>query len=140
MPCRAIIDSEIERCFHVLAELRPHLKQDDFLATVRAMEEDGFRLAFIEQDAEVVAAAGYRIYSNLFMGKHCYVDDLVTAEAQRSKGFGQQMIDWLRAEAQAADCKWFHLDSGTHRDQAHKFYFAQGFTIASYHFSEELTQ
>ena len=140
MPCRAITDSEIERCFHVLAELRPHLKQDDFLATVRAMEEDGFRLAFIEQDAEVVAAAGYRIDSNLFMGKHCYVDDLVTAEAQRSKGFGQQMIDWLRAEAQAAGCKWFHLDSGTQRDKAHKFYFAQGFTIASYHFSEELTQ
>jgi GNAT superfamily N-acetyltransferase len=110
------------------------------LATVRAMEEDGFRLAFIEQDAEVVAAAGYRIYSNLFMGKHCYVDDLVTAEAQRSKGFGQQMIDWLRAEAQVAGCKWFHLDSGTQRDQAHKFYFAQGFTIASYHFSEELAQ
>mgnify|MGYP000653749729 CR=1 FL=1 len=140
MPCLAITDSEIERCFHVLAELRPHLMQDEFLATVRAMEEDGFRLAFIEQDAEVVAAAGYRIYSNLFMGKHCYVDDLVTAEAQRSKGFGQQMIDWLRAEAQVAGCKWFHLDSGTQRDQAHKFYFAQGFTIASYHFSEELAQ
>ena len=140
MPCRAITDSEIERCFHVLAELRPHLIQDNFLATVRAMEKDGFRLAFIEHDAEVVAAAGYRIYSNLFMGKHCYVDDLVTAEAQRSKGFGQQMIDWLRAEAQVAGCKWFYLDSGTQRDQAHKFYFAQGFTINSYHFREELAQ
>lgn len=138
MPRKAITDSEIERCFNVLAELRPHLMQDDFLATVRAMEEDGFCLAFIEQDNQVVAAAGFRIYSNLFMGKHCYVDDLVTAEAHRSKGFGQQMIDWLRAEAQAADCKWFHLDSGTQRDQAHKFYFAQGFNIASYHFSEEL--
>ena len=129
MPCRAITDSEIERCFHVLAELRPHLMQDDFLATVRAMEEDGFRLTFIEQDAEVVAAAGHRIYSNLFMGRHCYVDDLVTAAAQRSKGFGKRMIGWLHAKAQAARCRWFHLDSG-----------AQRFTIASYHFNEELAQ
>lgn len=139
MPRRAITDSEIESCFDALAELRPHLVRESFLATVRAMEQDGFCLAFIQQDTEVVAVAGYRIYSNLFMGKHCYVDDLVTCAAYSSQGFGEQMINWLRAEARAADCKWFHLDSGTHRDQAHKFYFAQGFNIASYHFSEELS-
>jgi GNAT superfamily N-acetyltransferase len=140
MPRRAITDSEVENCFNVMAELRPHLKRNDFVATVRAMEAGGFCLAFIEQEGEIVAAAGYRIYTNLFMGKHCYVDDLVTAETHRSKGFGEQLMDWLRTEAQAADCKVFHLDSGTQRDQAHKFYFAQGLTIASYHFSEALAQ
>ena len=140
MPRRAITDSEVENCFNVMAELRPHLSRSDFLATVRTMEADGFCLAFIEHEGEIVAAAGYRIYTNLFMGKHCYVDDLVTAETHRSKGFGEQMMDWLRTEALAADCKVFHLDSGTQRDQAHKFYFAQGLTIASYHFSEALTQ
>lgn len=56
MPRRAITDSEIDRCFHVMAELRPQLKQN----------------------------------------------------------------------------------SGTHRVQALKFNFAQGFNIASYHFSEAL--
>ncbi|MDB9999100.1 GNAT family N-acetyltransferase [Porticoccaceae bacterium] len=140
MPRRAITDNEIDSCFNVMAELRPHLKRSDFVATVRAMEADGFCLAFIEQEGEIVAAAGYRICTNLFMGKHCYIDDLVTAESHRSKGFGEQMIDWLRAEAKAADCQVFHLDSGTQRDQAHKFYFSQGLTIASYHFSEALTQ
>jgi len=44
----------------------------------------------------------------------------------------------LRANATEAGCNYYHLDSGTHRDQAHKFYFRQGFTIASYHFSEQL--
>ena len=140
MPRRAITDSEVENCFNVMAELRPHLSRSDFLATVRTMEADGFCLAFIEHEGEVVAAAGYRIYTNLFMGKHCYVDDLVTAETHRSNGFGEQMMDWLRTEAQAADCKVFRLDSGTQLDQAHKFYFAQGLTIASYHFSEALAQ
>ena len=140
MQCRAITASDIDSCFHVWTELRPHLMQDEFLAMVRAMEEDELRLAFIEQDADVVAAAEFRIYGNLIMGKHCYVDGLVTAEAKRSKGFGQQLINLLRAKVQAAGCKWFHLDSGTQRDQAHKFYFAQGFTINSYHFREELAQ
>ena len=48
------------------------------------------------------------------------------------------MIHWLRNKAIDAGCNYIHLDSGTHRAQAHKFYFKQGFTIASYHFSEEL--
>ena len=138
MPQRAETDDEIEACFDVMAELRPHLDQDAFLSKVRCMESEGFHLIYIAAGNKVVAAAGYRIYSNLWMGKHLYVDDLVTADANRSSGYGQRMIEWLRDEAKAKGCKLFHLDSGTHRGRAHKFYFEQGFTIGSYHFSEEL--
>ena len=143
MPQRATTDAEIEACFEVMAELRPHLKKHQFLSTVRNMEHEGFRLIYIATDNiatdnKVVAAAGYRICSNLFMGKHLYVDDLVTANANRSSGYGKRMIEWLRGEAKGSGCRFFHLDSGTHRGRAHKFYFQEGFTIASYHFSEEL--
>ncbi|MDA8782148.1 GNAT family N-acetyltransferase [Porticoccaceae bacterium] len=138
MPELAITDREIENCFDVIAELRPHLSRNSFLTTVRNMQVDGFKLAFTQKEGEIVAVAGYRIYTNLYMGKHCYVDDLVTSQAHRSKGYGEEMVNWLRGQARQADCQYFHLDSGTHRGQAHRFYFAQGFTIASYHFSEEL--
>jgi GNAT superfamily N-acetyltransferase len=142
MPKQATSDSDIERCFDVMHELRTELMRDTFLDTVRAMEQDGYKLAFIEDSIDdtptVVAAAGYRITTNLFMGKHLYVDDLVTVQKSRSKGYGEHLIKWLREQALNADCNYFHLDSGTHRDQAHKFYFRQGFKIASYHFSERL--
>ena len=121
-----------------MVELRTHLKRDDFLDTVRHMESEGYRLAYIEDDQELVAVAGYRIYTNLFFGKNLYVDDLVTSASARSKGYGEQMIDWLRDKARNAGCRSYHLDSGTARGQAHKFYFNQGFMISSYHFSEQL--
>ena len=140
MPQQAITDIEIEKCFDVMSELRTHLNEDEFLSTVRNMETEGYKIAFIEEKGKVVATAGYRIYTNLFMGKHLYVDDLVTAEAERSKGYGEEMIKWLREEAIKSNCKFYHLDSGTHRGKAHKFYFSQGFTIASYHFSEQLNE
>ncbi|PCJ14674.1 MAG: GNAT family N-acetyltransferase [Gammaproteobacteria bacterium] len=135
---RAVTDQEIEACFDVMSELRPQLKRQQFLEIVRGMEQDGYRLAGIMDQGRVVAVAGYRIATNLFMGKHLYVDDLVTSETVRSQGYGEQMIQWLRDEAVDAGCNYYHLDSGTHRDQAHKFYFKQGMTIASYHFSEKL--
>jgi|TARA_B110000879_G_scaffold181627_1_gene239099 GNAT superfamily N-acetyltransferase len=138
MPQHAKTDAEIEACFDVMAELRPHLTKQDFLVTLRKMESEGYRLIYIAQDNKVVATAGYRIYSNLFMGKHLYVDDLFTASTERSSGYGKRMIDWLRNKAKASDCSFLHLDSGTHRGRAHKFYFDEGFTIASFHFSQRV--
>ena len=103
------------------------------------MESEGYKLAYIEDEGKVVTTAGYRIYTNLMMGKHLYVDDLVTSDSARSRGYGERMVNWLREEAINENCNFYHLDSGTHRNEAHKFYFKHGFTIASYHFSETLS-
>jgi len=140
MPKIAETDKEIERCFDVLSELRTHQKRETFLSTVHQMQSEGYRLAYIQENEKVVTVAGFRISTNFFMGKNLYVDDLVTSESMRSKRHGEELIEWLRNQAKSAGCNFFHLDSGTQRARAHKFYFQQGFTIASYHFSEELTK
>lgn len=139
MPKQALTDEEIRNCFAVMAELRPHLVQSEFVRQVRELEQEGFRLAYIEEDAEVVAVAGYRIYSNLFMGRNLYVDDLVTADKHRSKGYGEQLLSWLRDVAREKGCKVLHLDSGTQRRRAHKFYLCQGMEITGFHFAEEIS-
>ena len=138
MPELANTDSEIEQCFNVMLELRPHLLSDTFIKQVREMEPEGYKLACIREGKNVVCVAGYRISHNLFMGKNLYVDDLITSKSARSKGYGEKMIKYLRDIAVVNQCKVFHLDSGTQRAQAHKFYFKQNLTIASYHFSEKL--
>ena len=131
-------DEAILDCYEVMAELRPHVTREAFLPTVRAMQKDGLRLACIREGGRVVAVAGYRVSTNLFCGRHLYVDDLVTAEAERSKGHGKALLAWLRARAVAEDCDVFHLDSGVQRKRAHQFYLREGLELASYHFSERL--
>ena len=135
---RAETDEALLDCYDVMAELRPHVARADFLATVRAMEKDGLRLACIREDGRVVAVAGYRISTNLFCGRHLYVDDLVTAETERSKGHGKALLGWLRQQAVEHDCDVFHLDSGVQRKRAHAFYLREGMELSSYHFSERL--
>ena len=95
-PQDAVTDGDINDCYDVMAELRPHVQREAFLPTVRAMEPDGFRLAFIREDGRVVAVAGYRVSTNLFYGKHLYVDDLVTADSRALEG------PWPRAARLAA--------------------------------------
>ena len=134
----ATSDEDISKCFAVMSELRSHLVESEFVERVRHMASEGYQLAYIEDDNAVAAAAGYRIQTTLFMGKNLYVDDLVTSEACRSEGHGKALIDWLRNEARKHDCQFLHLDSGTQRHRAHRFYLRQGMDIASFHFSQKL--
>ena len=67
-----------------------------------------------------------------------YVDDLVTDETQRSRGVGRTLLNYLQDVARKAGCEQFTLDSGTHREQAHKFFFREGMVIASFNFKKPL--
>ena len=132
-------DSEIERCFPVMAQLRPKLTASDFIVRIRRQfQQGGYRLAYLEVEGQVKAVAGFRISEMLFSGRFLYVDDLITDSESRSKGYGGALIDWLIDHARSQGCEQFELDSGVQRAGAHRFYFSKRMEISSYHFSLKL--
>jgi GNAT superfamily N-acetyltransferase len=133
-------EADLRRCFPVMVQLRPHLSQDEFVArALRQSERDGYVIAYVEEDGEVRAVAGYRISECMHAGKFLYVDDLVTDEKHRSKNHGDTLFDWLVATAKQAGCVEFSLDSGVQRHDAHRFYFRKKMRISGHHFSLNLT-
>ena len=132
---------EIGRCFPVMQELRTHFTDEKkFTEQVGRQQGEGYLLAFLESENEVCAVAGYRILESLFSGKFLYVDDLVTRDSDRSRGFGGQLLDWLIEQARAQACENLELDSGVQRFDAHRFYFSKRMSISSYHFRIKIEQ
>ncbi len=132
-------DEEIGACFPVMSELRPKLKAEDFVATIRAMEDEGYRLAFLSVDGSPpLCVAGFRLETRLWCGRILYVDDLVTASTERSRGHGAAMLGWLKETARKDGCVELHLDSGVWRKDAHRFYRSQGMEDSSLHFRIEV--
>ncbi|HKR03840.1 MAG TPA: GNAT family N-acetyltransferase [Bacteroidia bacterium] len=131
-------DGQIMFCFPVIHELRPLLKEEEFLNKVRRMQEEGFMLAYIEADKKAVAAAGFRMNELFYRGKSVYIDDLVTLPDYRSKNYGGQLIDWIIQYAKDNNCKQVHLDSGVQRFDAHRFYLRKKFVISSHHFQLDI--
>lgn len=129
---------QIARCFSVMHQLRPKLREQEFVERILQQQREGYRLAFLEAEGRVASVAGFRVMHVLWSGKTLYVDDLITDETMRSRGFGEQMITWLLARAREEECETFSLDSGTHRQQAHAFYFRQGLRITDFHFQRQL--
>jgi len=121
-----------------MRELRPHLDADAFVGIVRDMEREGYKLAFLTAVDRVVAVAGFRTKRTLFCDKFLYVDDLVTLTAERSKGYGKVLLEWLTDRARADGCAQLHLDSGMQRKDAHRFYEANNLLVSGYHFRTDL--
>lgn len=136
---RATTDSEILACYAVMCELRPHLVETEFVATVRRMQQQGFRLASLATDGVVQAVAGYRIVEMLRTGRMVEIDDLITSDRARSSGCGKALIEWVAAEARAENCSVLELNSGVHRADAHRFYFRERMHVLGFHFSTALS-
>ena len=130
---------DILRCFPLMADLRPHLREDEFVARVQRQQRNhGYRLAILEEEGAIRAVAGFRIGESLAWGRFLYVDDLVAAASVRFRGYGQQLFDWLLAEARREGCEQLHLDSGVQRHPARGFYLKNRLHITSHHFGRVL--
>lgn len=131
--------SEIEDCFAVITELRPHIARADFLPTVkRLMTQTGFRMVYLEDGGEVKAVGGFRIAEWLAGGKYLEIEDLATLSGERSKGSGGKIFDWLVAHAKENGCDQLRLVSHVRRFGAHRFYLRKRMIIEAHYFSMSL--
>ena len=130
---------QVGRCSAVMRELRPHIEAIDFAARVLQQQKEGYELAFLELDGAIRSVAGFRILNLLFSGRTLYIDDLVTHDSDRSRGFGAALFDWIVQYAKERGCEHLSLDSGVQRFAAHRFYLKRGMDITSHHFDLKLS-
>jgi GNAT superfamily N-acetyltransferase len=130
---------EVAATWPVMRELRPHLDAEGYFAQVqRQRAEQGFKLARMAVDGEVVAVAGLRFGEWLPGGRYLEIEDLVTAEGSRSQGHGGAFFDWIAALGREAGCRHLRLLSAVHREAAHRFYRRKGMELTAYYFSLDL--
>jgi GNAT superfamily N-acetyltransferase len=118
-------------------QLRPQLPME-YARKMQRVFAGGGRMCVAVRGEAVVGVAVYRIHENTVDDIQMYVDDLVTDDEQRSQGVGNALMSHLQQLARAAGCAKFTLDSGTQRQQAHKFYFREGMVVTAFHFVKSL--
>ena len=131
-------EAEISNCYDVLKELRPHLCREQFIETIRSLEVGAnFKLVYLT-DSTIKTVAGVRIAEWLYSGKYLEIEDLITTESERSKGYGGVLFDWLHNYAKANQCDQLRLVSGVARESAHRFYLRKGMIFEAKYFSINL--
>ena len=120
-------------------QLRPELPKN-YVERMTEIFARGAEMAVARIGPEVVGLAVFRVLEKTFSGRELYCDDLVTDEARRSTGVGHALIEYMERIGRERKCDMLALDSGTQRQQAHKFYFREGMVVTSFHFDKKLSE
>ena len=131
-------DPRWESASPVLRQLRPHLDDEAFEAVHRAGAMQGMVFTGAFDGERCLGVAGWRVMDTTSVLRKLYVDDLVVDASVRSRGVGAALLGHLEARGVAAGCRVIELDSGHQRQQAHRFYRAEGYVDRSAHFAKDL--
>jgi GNAT superfamily N-acetyltransferase len=130
----AVIEHEwLIRAEAVHRQLRPHLPAE-YARRMKEVFAGGAEMAVAIEGEEVSGVTVFRMVDRTVNGREMYCDDLVSDEVKRSTGVGRALVAYMEALARERGCNALTLDSGTQRQQAHKFYFREGFTVTAFHF------
>lgn len=133
-------EAQWREAFPVMRELRTHLDLDAYLAVLREMAPQGYRLLAVRgDDGAITGLAGIALLTNLYYGRHIWVYDLVTTASDRSQGYGSALLAYVEALARQAGCDMVALASGLQRADAHRFYERRmGYQRRAYTFQKPL--
>ena len=125
---------DIAQSFNVFVELRPHLtSEQSFINQIIEQQKEGYQIIAIEKESEFVSCIGFRFLITLACGKVLYIDDFITKEKARGKGYGKILLEHVIKIAKEQLCQAIHLDTGYNRHAAHKVYLKQGFEFYCHH-------
>ena len=111
------------------------LDDGSYLELVKSLLLDNYKLvAIFSETDDCLAVMWCNITSRLHTGKTIYIAQLVVDEPHRGKRHAASFIAWIKSQAISLGYQAITLDSGIQRQEAHKFYFSQGFRIASFNF------
>ena len=127
MQIREISLQELDSAFELVRHLRTNLDYDTFEDRVYAMRHQEYTMTGIFEQGELVCFAGYSVLVNLAHGRHLFLFDLITHPQMRSRGYGKEMLLYLRDQGKIKQCERIVLSSGWQRKDAHRFYEKEGF-------------
>ncbi len=128
---------DLERCYLVMKELRPHVSLDQFVAIYfEAHSENGYEIIAIEDEGKVQALMGYRFLTDYVRGRHLYIDDLVTTQGARSNGYGAELLKIAETIAADNEIKHLRLCAGLENEAAIRFYERNGWIKRAYAFAK----
>jgi GNAT superfamily N-acetyltransferase len=115
--------NEVIKAFPVIKQLRPHLNESSFLElAVAAQLEDKYKMFALLEDGIVVAVIGFKPMITLSSGRYIWICDLVTDAKQRSKGYGEKLLNYVEEWGRENNYNSVSLSSGVQRMDAHRFY------------------
>ena len=129
---KASSKEDFTKCWEAMQQLRPRLRLDEYLVLSLYMQDEGYKLIYIEEHDKALAFCGYRFQTMIHYGRSIYIDDVFTLPKARDQA--SALLNYVLQQAKLAGVQSIHLDSSYQHSEAHRLYMNHGFKIESHHF------
>jgi ribosomal protein S18 acetylase RimI-like enzyme len=124
--------------YELIVQLSPHITRQRYEEMLVDMVKHGYRQLCIYDGEKCIGLTGIWIATKLYSGKYIELDNVVIDKDYRSKGIGKMLCDKAIEEGRRAGCETVMLDAYAENQDAHRFYFREGFIIRGFHFLKKL--
>ena len=115
-------EDQWKEAFPILNQLRTDLSLGKYLDLLKVMTLEGYHLIALYTENKIVALAGIHMNINFYNQRFVFINDLVTDSSNRSKGYGEKLLEYIHDWARGKGAQYISLESGIQRKEAHRFY------------------
>ena len=101
------------------------------------MVERGYECLGVYDQEELIGICGIWILTKYYVGRHIEPDNVMILPAYRSKGIGEQMMEWVYAYGQSKGCVASELNCYTTNSGGQKFWANEGYRILGFHYQKK---
>ena len=136
---RYAVKSDLESMYKLIRQLSSHeFSKEQFDECYLYNLEKG-RVLIYEKDNVTCGCLVFNIHYHLhFSQKSAEIVNLIVDDSCRSRGIGKELLVFFEQIAIDNNCVCIEVDSGKHREDAHRFYEREGFIATHHKFTKEL--
>ncbi len=97
--------SELESAFMLVRLLHTELDFDRFETRIYAMRTQNIRIMGIFEGETLVCCALFSVLTDLRLGTHLHLSELITDPSYRFRGYAKAMLGYLRDQARVLGCE-----------------------------------
>ena len=137
---RAAIKDDLDAVYGLIKQLSRHeFTKEQFCDCYKYNLERGCVLVYEKDNRNICGCVVFNIHYSLhFSRKTAEIVNLVVDESFRNCGIGKKLLTHVEQIVIENGCVCIEVDSGKHREAAHRFYEREGFVCDHYKLTKEL--